>query len=476
MITHIKINGFKSFHNFEMMFTPFTVIAGINASGKSNLFDALELLSAIASGKKTLKEIFRDQRGDFIELFTKYDEQHYVSQMTFEVDMLVDKNITDAWGASAKLKYTRLQYSLTIQRVTGEYGIDDLIVTNERLETIKHDDDQWIKLISAQDRGNWRPKVTTGKRGTPYIYTENNKGQLTAYVPQDGVAGGKKRTYPLINATQTILSSIGTIDFRHILAAKNEMENWRFLRFNPEHLRQPTSKYTGADKLTPSGLNLAAVLYRIKQEDEYSLIEISRELNRFIPEFTGVDVIDDVEHNQYVIYLQQRDGKIFSSRVLSEGTLRLLALCIIEYDNKVKGIICYEEPENGIHPFRINAMAHLLYNISTDFSDQHAPLRQVIINTHSPVVVKDIFAWEHNDHVSIYYSQMRSRTTNIDQSRVRINITRMIPVVKELDNIKSDTTGQLEWKYNIYSNEELKATLSTVESLLNMSNTTIEEE
>ena len=325
-------------------------------------------------------------------------------------------------------------------------------------------------------RDNWRPKVTTGKRGTPYIYTENNKGQLTAYVPQDGVAGGKKRTYPLINATQTVLSSIGTIDFRHILAAKNEMENWRFLRFNPEHLRQPTSKYTGADKLTPSGLNLAAVLYRIKQEDEYSLIEISRELNRFIPEFTGVDVIDDVEHNQYVIYLQQRDGKIFSSRVLSEGTLRLLALCIIEYDNKVKGIICYEEPENGIHPFRINAMAHLLYNISTDFSDQHAPLRQVIINTHSPVVVKDIFAWEHNDHVSIYYSQMRSRTTNIDQSRVRINITRMIPVVKELDNIKSDTTGQLEWKYNIYSNEELKATLSTVESLLNMSNTTIEEE
>lgn len=33
-----------------------------------------------------------------------------------------------------------------------------------------------------------------------------------------------------------------------------------------------------------------------------------------------------------------------------------------------------------------------------------------------------------------------------------------------------------ENQYNIYSNEELKATLSTVESLLNMSNTTIEEE
>ncbi|MEW5818300.1 MAG: AAA family ATPase, partial [Spirochaetota bacterium] len=39
MITHIKINGFKSFQNFEMSFTPLTVIAGVNASGKSNLFD-----------------------------------------------------------------------------------------------------------------------------------------------------------------------------------------------------------------------------------------------------------------------------------------------------------------------------------------------------------------------------------------------------------------------------------------------------
>lgn len=44
MITYLKINGFKSFHNFEMEFMPFTLIAGANASGKSNLFDALTLL------------------------------------------------------------------------------------------------------------------------------------------------------------------------------------------------------------------------------------------------------------------------------------------------------------------------------------------------------------------------------------------------------------------------------------------------
>ena len=48
MITHIKIDGFKSFKNFEMSFTPLTVVSGPNASGKSNLFDALQLLSDLA--------------------------------------------------------------------------------------------------------------------------------------------------------------------------------------------------------------------------------------------------------------------------------------------------------------------------------------------------------------------------------------------------------------------------------------------
>ncbi|MFT5618359.1 MAG: AAA15 family ATPase/GTPase, partial [Arenicella sp.] len=63
MITYLKIHGFKSFHEFEMEFTPFTVIAGANASGKSNLFDALKLLSRLAESDN-LKKAFKEQRGE----------------------------------------------------------------------------------------------------------------------------------------------------------------------------------------------------------------------------------------------------------------------------------------------------------------------------------------------------------------------------------------------------------------------------
>ena len=49
-----------------------------------------------------------------------------------------------------------------------------------------------------------------------------------------------------------------------------------------------------------------------------------------------------------------------------------------------------EEPENGIHPARIEAMLDLLRDIATNTEEpleEGSQLRQVIINTHSPAVV-----------------------------------------------------------------------------------------
>ena len=48
MLTRIEIDGFKTFEGFGMNLGPFLVILGPNASGKSNLFDAIRLLSHLA--------------------------------------------------------------------------------------------------------------------------------------------------------------------------------------------------------------------------------------------------------------------------------------------------------------------------------------------------------------------------------------------------------------------------------------------
>ena len=78
MITCIQIDGFKSFRKFAMEFSPLTVIAGAKASGKSNLFNAIQLLSRVA--EVDLKTAFSEQRGEAVELFTQYADNEWVKK------------------------------------------------------------------------------------------------------------------------------------------------------------------------------------------------------------------------------------------------------------------------------------------------------------------------------------------------------------------------------------------------------------
>ena len=70
-----------------------------------------------------------------------------------------------------------------------------------------------------------------------------------------------------------------------------------------------------------------------------------------------------------------------------------MALAVLELDPEAQNLLCLEEPENGIHPERIPAMLKLLQDIATDIEEpigSDNPLRQVIINTHSPAVVAQV--------------------------------------------------------------------------------------
>jgi len=425
MITKIKINGFKSFYDFEMAFTPLTVVAGANASGKSNLFDALQLLSRLA--ETDMKTAFSEQRGNPAELFTQFGENSYAEEMEFVVEMLLNRHIKDNWGGKAILNNTRLRYRLVIARELNPFGIDDLVVKCESLEKIKNEDDQFVKsILPKKAKSLWKTQRAGGSKD-PFIRTVEQNGLTTIKIRQDGRQGGKAT--PANAVAQTVLGGINSVDFPHAFAAKEEMRSWKFLQLSPEYLREPTRQDVGLrDTITPGGKNLAAVLYRIKQTDPYTLKEVSRKLNSFLPNFIEVNVYDDKENRQFIIKVREEDGKEFSSRVLSEGTLRLLALCILQYDDKHTGLLCFEEPENGIHPFRIQAMAQLLKDLSTDFTDTDMPLRQVIVNTHSPVLVGQLMQWRFDDNVSIWLSKLHSLVTDVKQGRTMIKISRMNPV------------------------------------------------
>jgi len=456
MITYIKISGFKSFQDFEMEFTPLTVIAGTNASGKSNLFDALSLLSSLA--EDDLKTAFGAQRGNSSELFTQFGEEWYANEMEFVVEMLVNRMVQDKWGGHAELNNTRLRYCLVIHRKPNEHSFEDLYVKYESLEKISQQEDKWVKKYLLKETRALAKTLRAGGSREPFIKTAYEGDKMAIKIRQDGKQGGKAT--PADSISQTVLGKINSVDFPHAYAVKEEMRSWKFLKLNPEDLREPTKQEPGMkDAITPSGKNMAAALFRIRQMDEYSITEISRKLNSFLPEFTEVIVSDEKADRQFLIKLKGEDGKYFTSRVLSEGTLRLLALCIMEFDDKHTGLLCFEEPENGIHPSRMKSMMQLLKDLSTDFSDPGNPLRQVIVNTHSPVLVNDTIRWRNDRNVSMHFSQMRTRIKDVGNKRIKLNVTKILPVI-----IDDDVQGTLN-----FPEQERKLTLTTVKCYLQSS-------
>jgi AAA15 family ATPase/GTPase len=182
------------------------------------------------------------------------------------------------------------------------------------------------------------------------------------------------------------------------------------------------------DTISQSGENLAAALWRIQITDKYSLKNISRKLNNLLPSLIEVNVYNDTANKQFIIKIKSEDGREFSSRVLSEGTLRLLALCVFQYDDQHAGLLCFEEPENGVHPARMKEMAALLSDLSVDFTDIESPLRQVIINTHSPILVSELFDLNKDYSISVWLSQLVTTIVPNKNTKVKIHTSKIISV------------------------------------------------
>lgn len=116
-----------------------------------------------------------------------------------------------------------------------------------------------------------------------------------------------------------------------------------------------------------------------------------RELNSDIEE---LDVLRDEARDQLVLRARVVGvDEWLWGRSLSDGTLRYIALALMLADTQERGVLCLEEPENGIHPSRIPDLVNLLYDYAVDPDEEVGEdnsLRQVIVNTHSPQVARQL--------------------------------------------------------------------------------------
>ena len=391
MLTRLKVSGFKNLVDVDVRFGPFTCIAGANGVGKSNLLDAIRFLSALASSSLVDAALsIRDEggkSGDVRSLFHCVGN-HIAERMEFEAEMLVPKIGLDDLGQEAKASTTFLRYSLTLARRDDSPG--SLQIVNEELHHIAQGDK--AKHLGFPNNPAWRKSVAVGERKSPYIATAD--GQITIH--NDGGSRGKPRSLLAASLPRTALSAANAAESPTATLARREMQSWRLLQLEPSALRRPDS-FSSPAQLGSDGSHLASCLYHLGQSkaaDAGSVYaQVANRLAELIEGVREISIDRDERRELLTLNLTDLDGTTHSARALSDGTLRFIALAVLERDPEMDGVVCLEEPENGIHPERIPAMLRLLQDIAVDTDSaarEDNPLRQVIINTHSPAVVAQV--------------------------------------------------------------------------------------
>lgn len=410
MLTRLKVSGFKNLVGVDVRFGPFTCIAGVNGVGKSNLFDAIQFLSALAEGSLMgAAQSVRAEEGRVTEVSSLFGrvKDESVEEMSFEAEMIVPREATDDFGQTAKASITFLRYSLALAKRKDEtYShLGPLEIVREELRHINLGE-AYKHLLFPHRASSWRKSAVVGSRRTPYfISTEGEGRNRIIHIHQDSGGGGMPRSLPAATLPRTVINAANSAETPTALVARREMQSWRLLQLEPSRLREPDD-FRAPTSLGSNGAHLAATLFHLASSSprskgngspgmtrEQVYGQVAARLAELIEDIRDVWVDADEKRELLTLMVSAKDGTPHAARALSDGTLRFLALTVLELDPRAQGLLCLEEPENGIHPERIPAMLQLLQDIPTDLEEkvgQDNPLRQVIINTHSPAVVAQV--------------------------------------------------------------------------------------
>lgn len=386
MIKRIKIDGYKSFRGFSLELKPLTVIFGPNASGKSNFIDALYLLSRIVNAKN-LKEAFEYHRGLPLESFyyrdDGYDGLLKKSNLycTFEIDLeissLVRKKVEEVVRAKRKgidspslskqiITERFLRYRLTIE---GLPEIGHLRIMDEELCAIKRNGEK--------------------KKRNPFLERENNRIHLR-------MEGQAHPIFYEIGLDHTIVSTpLYEPHYPHITAFRSELNSLYTYYLEPKVLMREEVPLAEIGSLGPRGENLAAFLNTLQHKSPKDYESFNLCLKRVLPTNASIE-IEHLKEGRVGLCLSE-NGIKFSSRLISEGTLRLIGLLAAIHPRNPATIVAFEEPENGVHPVRLRIISELLRNAV----EQHG--KQIIITTHSPILPeyfedKALFVCKRENH------------------------------------------------------------------------------
>ena len=344
MLTKLTVRNFKSLVDVTVEFPRLTVLFGPNAAGKSNLLDAIAALSGIGNAR-TLSDVLDRPlpvRGYAFEAFS------------FPIGGL---------PALVKQRHARflLEADLAVATERYRYRVQPNIeLTSGRLSVA----DEYLALLGRAGNPKGTPaiervdsKLRVRRKGKPAHPREEAVGKNHALLSDRSLAGD---------------------EYRWLEAVRRELGEWCTHYLDPGLAMRAPRPPADVFDIGPYGEDIGPFLYKLRAEEPARFQAVTRTLRSVVPSVESLTVQLDERRGTLDILIRQ-DGVEYSSRVVSEGTLRVLALCAIAVNPWAGSLLAFEEPENGVHPRRLDLIARLLMSLATDGG------RQVIVTTHSPL-------------------------------------------------------------------------------------------
>jgi len=324
------------------------VLIGPNASGKSNLIEALGLLKA--APRDILAPI--REGGGAREWLWKGSKQPPVAD--------INVTISNPEG-SQPLRY-RLAFTVDGQE---KFELTDEAVENETPYEGRDDPYFYYRFQRGRPVLNVREELSEPS-GSQAGRAQRNLEREEIDVDQSVLSQRKDPDrYPEITFVGNILSGLAFY------------REWNFGRYTPP--RTPQKVDLPEDFLLEDASNLVLVLNDLEHRagSSQAIVEklqtLDDRIDHLSTKLTGGGTIQ--------LYLREKglgDPAIPATR-LSDGTLRYLCLLAVLCHPSPPPVVCIEEPEIGLHPDALQTVAELLVDASTR--------TQLIVTTHSDILV-----------------------------------------------------------------------------------------
>lgn len=378
MLNRIHIKGYKSLRDVEVRLKPLSVLFGPNAAGKSNFLDALQLLSKIVSSR-TLKDAFDPPyRGKPLESFTFGADgiKGLLAQDSLSFSIEVDFTLSDAVVETVNRQVRELTRSTDSKQEHPDKE-PPLAPVGERDMRYRIE----IEML---------PRSGVLRVADEYLAALNSKGEPSPeqvpFIAREGDFmrselkwGGPDRAVLPLPMSRCVLAALHHPSWQpHLLAAQMELSSWLFFYFEPRERMRAANPVKEVRHIGLMGEELPAYLNTLRALEPRQFNAVEKALKTIMPQIDGIDV--DVNDLGEVELRLREHGILVPARVLSEGTLRILGMLALTGAKEPPSLVGFEEPENGIHPRRIQLIAELLKTRAVSGSTQY------IVTTHSPIL------------------------------------------------------------------------------------------